>query len=141
VTPDNADDRITALIDGAKTRIYLYNQSLSDSALQKHLEDAKQRGVDVRVLLGMQPGFGGAPPVNQPAIDELKAAGIPADYFTAHYLHGKVVVADGKAFVGSQNFTRGGLVNNRELGSVLDSSAIVTALAKSFTNDQTHPTP
>ncbi|HEX7701057.1 MAG TPA: phospholipase D-like domain-containing protein, partial [Kofleriaceae bacterium] len=141
LTPDNADDRITALIDGAKTRIYLYNQSLSDADLLKHLEDAKHRGVDVRVLLGMQPGFGGAPAANQPAIDELKAAGIPADFFTAHYLHGKVVIADDKAFVGSQNFTKGGLVNNRELGSILDSPAIVTALAKTFTNDQSHPTP
>jgi len=66
---------------------------------------------------------------------------VTADFFTAHYLHGKVVVADDQAFVGSQNFTKGGLVNNRELGSVLTSSAIVTALAKSFTTDQSHPAP
>jgi phosphatidylserine/phosphatidylglycerophosphate/cardiolipin synthase-like enzyme len=141
LTPDNADASLLALIDGAHTRLYVYNQSLADATLQKHLEDAKHRGVDVHVLLGDQPGFGGASPANQPAIDELTAAGITAGYFTAHYLHGKVIVADTSAFVGSQNFTKGGLVSNRELGEILTSSPIVTALAKAFLADEKSPTP
>ena len=141
VTPDNADARILALVDGATTRVDVYNQSLADATLQQHLKDAAHRGVTVRVLLGMQPGFGGAPPGNQPAIDDLASAGIAAGFFTAHYLHGKVVVADGHAFVGSQNFTRGGLVNNRELGEILDSATIVAALEKTFAADLAHPAP
>ena len=139
LTPDNSNERILALIDGAHTRVYLQNQSLSDPKILASLGAAKQRGVDVRVLLGMQPGFGGAPALNQPAIDELTGEHIP--FFTAHYLHGKVVVADGKAFVGSQNFTKGGLGNNRELGEILDSTTIVDALATAFRADQAHPTP
>jgi phosphatidylserine/phosphatidylglycerophosphate/cardiolipin synthase-like enzyme len=71
----------------------------------------------------------------------LTAAGIPATYFTAHYLHGKCVVGDATAFVGSQNFTNGGLGNNRELGELLRSSAIVDELAKSFLADERSPSP
>jgi phosphatidylserine/phosphatidylglycerophosphate/cardiolipin synthase-like enzyme len=67
--------------------------------------------------------------------------GITAGFFTTHYLHGKVIVADTSAFVGSQNFTRGGLVNNRELGEVLTSSTIVATLAKTFLADEKNPTP
>jgi len=141
LTPDNADARILALIDGATTRVDVYNQSLNDATLQQHLKDAAHRGVKVRVLLGMQPGFGGAPPGNQPAIDDLATAGIAAGFFTAHYLHGKVVIADGKAFVGSQNFTKGGLVNNRELGEIFASTALVAALEKTFAADLAHPAP
>lgn len=107
----------------------------------QHLTDAKHRGVDVRVLLGNQPGFGGAPPANQPAIDTLTAAGIPAAYYTANYLHGKVIVSDDNGFVGSQNFTSGGLGNNRELGEILGSSTIVEPLAQGFLADQANPAP
>jgi phosphatidylserine/phosphatidylglycerophosphate/cardiolipin synthase-like enzyme len=141
LTPDNADAAILAVIDHAKTHLYLYNQSLNDATLLSHLAEAKQRGVDVHVLLGMQPGFGGAPPANQPAIDELTAAGIPAAFYTAHYLHGKVIVVDDEAFVGSQNFTSGGLIHNREVGEVLTSSTIVNALAQQFLADEAKPTP
>lgn len=64
----------------------------------------------------------------------VATAVIPADFFTAHYLHGKVVVADDQAFVGSQNFTAGGLGKNRELGEILDST-------RTFLADQAKPTP
>jgi phosphatidylserine/phosphatidylglycerophosphate/cardiolipin synthase-like enzyme len=141
VTPDNADAKIVALIDAAKTRLYVYNQSLADDELEQHLIDAKQRGVDVHVLLGNQPGFGGAPPANQPAIDTLSSAGITAGYFTTHYLHGKVVVSDDAVFIGSQNFTSGGLGKNREVGEILTSSTVVDALAQTFAGDETHPQP
>jgi phosphatidylserine/phosphatidylglycerophosphate/cardiolipin synthase-like enzyme len=112
------------------------NQPITDA-----LTAAKRRGVDVQVLLGNQPGFGGTPPPNQKAIDELNAAGIPAQFFTRHYLHGKVVVADNQAFVGSQNFTAGGLLNNRELGEQLSNPEIVKALANMFADDAIHSQP
>ena len=141
LTPDNAAPSLLDLIDGAKQRVYVYNQSLNDAATLEHLVSAQQRGVDVHVLLGMQPGFGGAPPANQPAIDQLTGAGAKAQFFTADYLHGKVIVADDQAFVGSQNFTSGGLKNNRELGEILAGKAVVDALATRFTADEATPAP
>ena len=44
--------------------------------------------------------------------------------------------ADDKAFVGSQNFTNGGLNNNRELGEILDDADGVKKLVETFKSDQ-----
>jgi cardiolipin synthase A/B len=141
LTPDNADERVLALIRGATTRVFVYNQSLAHQAVQDALAERKAAGVDVRVLLGLQPGFGGAAPANQPAIVDLTSRGVSAAFFTKHYLHGKVVVADDQVFVGSQNFTNGGLGKNRELGEVFDAKPIVDGLARQFLDDQASPNP
>jgi len=134
VTPDNADGTITKLVDGASSKLFVYNQSLNDSDLIERLVAAKKRGVDVRVLLGYQPAFGGAPP-NASAISQLTAAGIDASYLESHYLHAKAIVADGSVYLGSQNFTSGGLYNNRELGEVLTSKTAVSTVVSTFQGD------
>jgi phosphatidylserine/phosphatidylglycerophosphate/cardiolipin synthase-like enzyme len=139
VTPDNADGAILNLIGQASQRLYVYNQSLSDSAILAALIAAKQRGADVRVLLGYQPGYGGQPPKNQAALDKLTAAGIPAVFYRRHYLHGKCVISDDRAFIGSQNFTSGGLKNNRELGQIFDDVDLVDELVTTFLADQAAP--
>ena len=141
VTPDNANGEILDVINAATKRLDVYNQSLADTGVIDALIAAKQRGVDVHVLLGNQPGFGGAPPANQPAIDQLTGAGITAGYFTTHYLHGKVIVSDDAAFVGSQNFTSGGLDKNREVGEIVTDSATVGTLVTTFASDEAHPAP
>jgi phosphatidylserine/phosphatidylglycerophosphate/cardiolipin synthase-like enzyme len=135
VTPDNADARIVALVDGARRRLDVYNQSLDDADLVARLVAAKQRGVVVRVLLGYQPGFGGAPPKNDTAIQQLKTAGIDAGYLTKHYLHAKAIVADDVVYIGSQNFTNGGLRNNREFGEVLSDAKAVDVVLRTFVAD------
>jgi cardiolipin synthase len=134
VTPDNADETIGALIDSAKTRLYVYNQSLSDSDFTTRIIAAKKRGVDVRVLLGYQPAFGGSPP-NAPAIAALTAAGIDAQYLKKHYLHAKAIVADSEVYLGSQNFTNGGLRNNREMGEILSDATSVSTVVTTFEAD------
>jgi len=141
VTPDDAADDLLTLIDGAGDRLFVQNQSLNDPTILEHLKLADDRGVDVHVLLGLQPGYGGKPPANQGAVDELSAAGITAGYFSRHYLHAKLVIADDRAFVGSQNFTSGGLHNNRELGGIIDDAGVVGRLAQTFLLDEQAPTP
>lgn len=136
LSPDNADAQIVALVDGATRRLFVYNQSLNDADLIARLLKAKTRGVDVHVLLGFQPGFGGAPPANDPTIAQLKAGGVTAGYLKTHYLHGKAIVADDHAYVGSQNFTSGGLHNNRELGEIFDDADLVKTLATTFQKDE-----
>jgi hypothetical protein len=142
LTPDNARGAITNLIAGANQRLFIYNQTLKDNALIGKIA-SKQAGVDVRVLLGFQPGFGGGPPDNQKAIDTLRRPEAPRSvaFYTRHYLHAKVVVADGRAFVGSQNFSSGGLDNNRELGEIINDPTIVDQLATMFQADADQPSP
>jgi phosphatidylserine/phosphatidylglycerophosphate/cardiolipin synthase-like enzyme len=134
LTPDNANDKIEALIASATHTLLVYNQSLDDDAIVAALIAAKGRGATVRVLLGYQPGFGG-PPKNQAPIDKLVAAGIEASFLKKHYLHAKAVVADGRVYIGSQNFTNGGLRNNRELGQIFDDRAAVAKVTATFEAD------
>ena len=136
LTPDNADDAIGQLIDGASSRLFVYNQSLEDADLIRRLIAAKKRGVDVHVLLGFQPPFGNERPKNDDAIDQLKGAKIAAKYLKAHYLHGKAIVADDRVYIGSQNFTNGGLRVNRELGQILDDASAVRTVADTFEKDE-----
>lgn len=131
VTPENANARILSFIDGAKSKLLVYNQELHDPTIVQHLIAAKQRGVDVQVLVAAPHGQDG----NKPALDQLAAAGIPAHELTKYYLHAKAMVADNQAFIGSQNFSSGGLQNNRELGEIVDDPAIVQQLTQTFLND------
>jgi phosphatidylserine/phosphatidylglycerophosphate/cardiolipin synthase-like enzyme len=142
VTPDNADQKILNFIGSQQSTLYVYNQSLSDSATINALIAQKKKfpKLDAQVLLGFQPvGSGGA---NDPAVKQLAAAGIKVQYLTRDYLHAKMIIGDSDVYAGSQNFTRGGLVNNREFGEIfigmpdLRQQAIAT-----FQFDVAHPKP
>lgn len=141
VTPDDAVGDISSVIGSATKQLRVYNQSLSDKKTIDELLAAKARGVDVKVLLGVQQTGAGKPPKNQPAVDALKAAGIQVEYLTHNYLHAKAVVADDHVFLGSQNFTSGGLDNNREVGEVFDYKPLVKNVIKTFDADFTNPGP
>jgi phosphatidylserine/phosphatidylglycerophosphate/cardiolipin synthase-like enzyme len=132
ISPENADTQIGLLVDGATQgqRLWVYNQSLEDPGLVGKLVAAKHRGADVQVLLGYQPAG-----KNQQAIDQLKAGGCTANFLRKHYLHAKAIVANGRVYIGSQNFTNGGLRTNRELGLVLDDPKAVDVVARTFTSD------
>ncbi|MBI4855053.1 MAG: hypothetical protein HY819_24900 [Acidobacteria bacterium] len=139
LTPDNANSRIGEMIDGAKERLYVYNQSLSDQGIIDKLISAKQRGVDVHVLVGKRepsPDNPNQVEPNKRALDLLQAAGIKADYMNRNYLHAKGIVADNKTFIGSQNFTGGGLIRNREVGQIFDDPKLAQQMAQSFLGDE-----
>jgi cardiolipin synthase len=141
VTPENSDRAVLDLIGSAKKKVWVWNQSLSDPGVTAALLAAKARGADVRVLLGFQPGFGGAPAPNQPALDTLAAAGIPSGFYTRNYLHAKGVITEDRAFLGSQNFTNGGLKNNREVGEIVDDRTMLDELGRMFADDEKNPAP
>jgi phosphatidylserine/phosphatidylglycerophosphate/cardiolipin synthase-like enzyme len=131
LTPDNAKDRILSLIRSAKTSLRVYNQSLSDADVIQAILDAKKRGVDVRVLLGFQPDS----PKNPQTIEQLRKGGVDAKLLRRHYLHAKAIIADDRGYVGSQNFTGGGLGNNRELGEIIDDASFARQLGDVFDGD------
>jgi len=133
VTPENGEAKLLDFIDGAKQTLCVYNQELTNSALVEHLIAAKQRGVDVQVLAA-HPQSG--TDRNAWAIKKLQAAGITASEMTSDYLHAKAMVADDRAFVGSQNFSDNAMFKNRELGDLIDDPAAVDQLRQWFLEDQ-----
>lgn len=141
VTPDNANTRLLGLVDAAAHpggRLRVYNQELNDAAMIEHLIKAKQAGADVKVLLGVQPGAA-KKPKNEPAAVQLRAAGVQVEYLTRSYLHAKGIVSDNTAFLGSQNFSAGGLKDNREFGATFDQPDFVQQLAAVFDEDFANP--
>src|SRR5205823_1635696 len=134
VTPDDDEPDIFAVMDAAKAggHLKVYNQSLSDKDTVQKLLDAKKRGVNVQVLLGAFQDKPGLPPSNDKAVKTLRAAGVDVKYLTSSYLHAKAVVTDDTAFLGSQNFTGGGLVRNREVGEIFKQAALVKQLNAQF---------
>jgi phosphatidylserine/phosphatidylglycerophosphate/cardiolipin synthase-like enzyme len=141
VTPDDASAELSALVRGAKQRVWVTNQSLSEPQVLADLLAAKARGVDVKVLLGAFQKNAKTPPANDKALQQLKAAGVEVQYYSASYLHAKTIVADDRAFIGSQNFTAAGMGRNRDLGAVYDDAALVQTMAAAFQRDWAAPGP
>lgn len=111
--PVDPRTRLKALIDSARTSLDVEVQSLSDTALVDAIVKAQVAKVAVRVVID-------ANTINtngqDAAIAKLKAAGVPLVAVTTPDVHAKAIVADGTAFVGSQNFTPTALNSNREVG-------------------------
>jgi phosphatidylserine/phosphatidylglycerophosphate/cardiolipin synthase-like enzyme len=137
VTPDNTYEKVLALIDGARNRLLVYNQELFDPTLNQYILAAKRRGVNVQVIAGNPGKFFGqrGRDKNAIAIQQFKAAGIPAVELTSLYVHGKGIVADNKVFLGSQNFSTGGLKANREVGEIIDDPVLANQVAATFAAD------
>ena len=74
VSPENARDRLTALIKGARKQLLIYDPKISDPALLRLLKERAKAGVEVRVIGKVA----GAPrpaswPKNIPASDSTSA--------------------------------------------------------------------
>lgn len=112
VAPDNARQKLEALMRGARGSIDVYGEELADSRLEALLISLHARGVRVRVLLPA-----GA---STPAVARLRRAGVPVRQPARPYIHAKYVGVDGReAYVGSENLSAASLDRNREVGVLL----------------------
>jgi cardiolipin synthase A/B len=110
---------------------------MGDTPVVDALIRAAKRGVDVQVCGENEDGE------YDSAFSRLAAAGVHISYYsssTGFYIHGKVIEADygtahAKVFIGSENFSSISLNHNRELGLIISSSAILSAIARSFAAD------
>ncbi len=118
-SPVDARLRLKTLMDSAKTSLDVEVQSLSDDVLTDTIIAAHNAKVAVSVVLSGENGE--STPAQKESIAKLKAAGVPLRGVLTPYIHSKAIVVDGsRVFVGSQNFTLTGLLNNREVGIVTD---------------------
>ena len=106
-------------------------------ATQQALVRAAKRGVDVQVCGENEDGE------YDSDFAKLARAGVRISYYsssTGFYIHGKVIEADygtahAKVFVGSENFSNTSLNQNRELGLIISSHPVMSAIASTFTSD------
>ena len=79
------------------------------------------------------------------AFKKLTSAGVHVRTYkqdASLYIHAKMILVDGhRVFLGSQNFSAGSLDDNRELGIILSTGAIIRSLEGTFGGDYAHATP
>lgn len=126
VSPDNSQERLVALIDSADERLDLSVMYLTETQVMGAVKRRARAGVPTRILLS-DPGQIVA---NRETIRELQEAGIPVRVFRAEFMHAKLITADDKAFIGSQNMSFTSLTRNREIGALVSGAAAAAAQAQ-----------
>ena len=141
VAASNGDDLIwspgseralIALINSAHSSLDIYNEEMADSNITAALETAAQRGVTVRIDMTYASEW-------KSAFAALVRSGAQVRTYAATaplYIHAKMILADNaRAFIGSENFSSGSLLNNRELGILITDGATVGSLEQAFQKD------
>ena len=131
-------DSELSLINSVRRALDIYNEEMDDSAITSALEAAARRGVDVKVVMTASSDW-------DSAFKRLTGAGVHVRTYkpdASLYIHAKMILVDGRrAFLGSQNFSAGSLDDNRELGIILSTGAIIRSLEGTFAGDYAHATP
>src|SRR6266581_2651384 len=110
VEPDAGEHPITDAINAAQKSIWLEIYILTDRNVILALEEAVNRGVDVRVMLEPHPFGGGGSPAR--TMDQLKAAGVKVESSNPSFslTHEKGMIIDGTAaYIMTSNFSRSAL--------------------------------
>lgn len=109
----SARARVLEVIKSAKHSIQMLAYAFQAPDIMQALVDAKQRGVDVRVVIDKKRNLGEASKV---AMDFVTRNGVELrinDHF--HILHDKVIIVDGNTVeTGSFNFTSSAETDNSE---------------------------
>jgi phosphatidylserine/phosphatidylglycerophosphate/cardiolipin synthase-like enzyme len=119
VSPENARERLTQFIRGARRQLLIYDPKLSDDAILQLLCSRRNAGVDIRVLGKVEPKW------------DLKGEKLPG-----RRLHVRAIIRDGsRAFIGSQSLRKLELEKRREVGLIVDDAKVVRQLAAAFEAD------
>ncbi|MCL5774425.1 MAG: phospholipase D-like domain-containing protein [Firmicutes bacterium] len=124
VSPQNAREKITELVQKADKSIHIIQQTLTDKELLTIIADKLKDGVETELLMT-------DPTVvqnNMQSAAYLATHGAKVKFLETPYIHAKAITidvddkksADRKSFVGSQNFTSAAIDKNRELGYIFN---------------------
>jgi phosphatidylserine/phosphatidylglycerophosphate/cardiolipin synthase-like enzyme len=119
VSPENARERLTKFIAGARKELLIYDPKVTDNGILQILAGRAKAGVTVRI------------------IGKLEASGqLRAERFPGKRMHVRAIVRDGmRAFVGSQSLRKLELENRREIGIIVDDRKVVDEIRSVFMRD------
>jgi phosphatidylserine/phosphatidylglycerophosphate/cardiolipin synthase-like enzyme len=119
VSPENARERLTKFIAGARRELLIYDPKVSDDAVLRVLAERQKAGVDVKVIGRVEAKW------------DLKS-----EKFPGRRLHIRAIVRDGsRGFIGSQSLRRLELEKRREVGVILDDPKVVNQMRAIFETD------
>jgi cardiolipin synthase len=116
-----------AAIQNAKSRIYIENAYFDDGMILRALIQARQRGVDVRVIVPAENDSGIMQTSNLMIANTLLQSGIRV-YAYPGMTHVKAAIYDGWACLGSANFDKMSLRISQELDVAFSDPATVARL-------------
>ena len=148
VEPDDGARPITDAIRAAQRSIFVEVYILSDTTVINALEDAANRGLDVRVMLEPHP-YESSPVTVQSTLEKLKAAGIKVNETNPIFqlTHAKFLLLDGTTlFLLTANLSHAALggtkqVTNREYLLEDSETADINEAQAIFTADWNRTTP
>lgn len=132
-SPNNAKPAILELIGGATNTLDLSVFYVSETNVIDAIIAAKARGVQVRILLADTS-------TNVESASDLRGEGLTVRFAKNVDLHAKLIVADGRALVGSHNLSNTSLTRNRELGVVVPAEQS-NAIRQQFETDWNNGSP
>jgi cardiolipin synthase len=140
ILPDQwVKQELITVIEHARDHIYLQIYILTDVDILDALIHARQRGIDVRVVLEGNPYM--TPYVNNSAISLLKKWNVPyifSDNDRFNFNHAKFLLVDGRYFVSTGNFTKTYFEKNRDFLATGSDYSIYTTLQQVFLADYAH---
>jgi len=126
---------IVRLITSARHSLLVENEEMSSAPIELALEHAAARGVNVKVVMTASATWA-------TALAALVRHGVHVRTLrsTQLYIHAKAICVDctsagGTVFVGSENFSRSSLSDNRELGVITRSRGSVRAVLNAAMSD------
>ncbi len=138
VSPTNAGQRLYETIYAAHQTLDIESLYITDSGLRTAITNAKNHGANVRIILEDPSDQ----PQNAQAATYFQGLGIPVKFVTNQfYLHAKLIISDGIAFVGSQNLSSTALSGNREVGALVFEPGPEQVIQQQFDADWAATTP
>ncbi len=119
VSPENARERLSSFIRGARRQLLIYDPKVSDDAMLRVLSDRAAHGVDVRIIGKVGAGWKGK-----------------HEKYPGKRLHIRAIVRDGqRAFLGSQSLRRLELEKRREVGIIITDQSVMRQMQRVFEDD------
>jgi phosphatidylserine/phosphatidylglycerophosphate/cardiolipin synthase-like enzyme len=119
VSPENARERLSAFISGARRQLLIYDPQVTDDAMLRLLTQRVRAGVDVRVIGKVEAKWK-----------------IKGDRYPGRRLHVRAIIRDGRrAFLGSQSLRRLQLEKRREIGIIINDRRVVRQMMELFEQD------
>jgi cardiolipin synthase len=119
VSPENARERLSKFISGARRQLLIYDPQVSDDAMLRLLTDRMKGGVDVRVIGRVESKWN-----------------VRSEKHPSKRLHIRAIIRDGeRAFVGSQSLRRLELEKRREVGVIVTDENVVQQMLEIFEKD------
>lgn len=130
-SPNNSREKLLDFIKQAHSEIKIYAQDISDYQFIGALAKAARTGKSIKIILSqLKQDFPNR------KLDYLRRAGVEIRFSKNYLIHAKVIISDKeRALLGSINFTRASINDNRELSVITQDRESVASLLKTFNDD------